>query len=44
MVRGEVAVNERSLNAGDGAAIVLEEKITLKGLADNTEVLLFDLA
>ena len=43
VVRGEVAVNDRSLNAGDGAAIVLEEKITLKGLADNTEVLLFDL-
>lgn len=44
VVRGEVAVNDRSLNAGDGAAIVLEDKITLKGLADNTEVLLFDLA
>ena len=44
VVRGEVAVNERSLNAGDGAAIVLKDKITLKGLADNTEVLLFDLA
>ncbi|MDJ0575509.1 MAG: pirin family protein [Xenococcaceae cyanobacterium MO_234.B1] len=43
VVRGEVAVNDRSLNAGDGAAIVLEDKITLKGLADNTEVLLFDL-
>ena len=44
VVRGEVAVNDRSLNAGDGAAIVLEDKIILKGLAEKTEVLLFDLA
>ena len=44
VVRGEVAVNERSINAGDGAAIVLEDKIILKGLVDKTEVLLFDLA
>ncbi len=44
VVRGEVAVNNRSLNAGDGAAIVLEDKIILKGLAEKTEVLLFDLA
>ena len=44
VVKGAVSVNDQSLSAGDGAAIFLEEKITLKGLADKTEVLLFDLA
>ena len=44
VVKGAVSVNDQSLSAGDGAAIFLEEKINLKGIADKTEVLLFDLA
>lgn len=44
IVKGTVTVNDQSLDAGDGAAILLEDKITLKGLADKAEILLFDLA
>ena len=44
IVKGTVTVNDQSLDAGDGAAILLEDNITLKGLTDKAEILLFDLA
>ncbi|HEY9698888.1 MAG TPA: pirin family protein [Trichocoleus sp.] len=44
VVRGAVQLNDRSLAAGDGAAITQEAQITLQGTADNAEVLLFDMA
>jgi quercetin 2,3-dioxygenase len=44
VAKGSVKLNDRSLMAGDGAAIVQETAIALQGLAPNTEVLLFDMA
>jgi hypothetical protein len=44
VVRGSIQLNDRTLAAGDGAAIAGEPLITLKGAADSAEVLLFDLA
>ena len=46
VARGSVNVNDRTLTAGDGAAITDEEKITLTGNVngEKAEVLLFDLA
>jgi quercetin 2,3-dioxygenase len=44
VAKGSVKLNDRSLNAGDGAAIAQETAIALQGLAPNTEVLLFDMA
>ncbi|HEX2912480.1 MAG TPA: pirin family protein [Chloroflexia bacterium] len=45
VVRGEVELNGRTLQAGDGAALSQEEVITLSGKSDaRAEVLLFDLA
>lgn len=44
VVKGTVTVNDQSLDAGDGAAIFLGDEITLKGLTDKAEILLFDLA
>ena len=41
--RGAVAVNDTHLNAGDGAAIVDEERFAIRGEAD-AEILLFDMA
>jgi redox-sensitive bicupin YhaK (pirin superfamily) len=43
VARGAVEVNGKKLNQGDGAAISEEKKLTIKG-AEDTEVLLFDLA
>jgi quercetin 2,3-dioxygenase len=44
VAKGSVKLNDRSLTAGDGAAIAQETAIALQGLAPNTEVLLFDMA
>jgi hypothetical protein len=38
-----VAINDTQLNAGDGAAIVDEERLAIRGEAD-AEILLFDMA
>jgi quercetin 2,3-dioxygenase len=43
VARGSVQLNDRSLSAGDGAAISQESLITLQGTASDTEVLLFDM-
>jgi redox-sensitive bicupin YhaK (pirin superfamily) len=43
VARGAVDVNGTALAAGDGAAIVEEEKVAIRGTAD-AEVLLFDMA
>jgi quercetin 2,3-dioxygenase len=43
VARGSVQLNDRSLSAGDGAAISQESLITLQGAASDTEVLLFDM-
>jgi quercetin 2,3-dioxygenase len=44
VAHGTVQLNDQTLNAGDGAAIVQESLISLQGLAQNAEVLLFDMA
>lgn len=44
VARGEALVNGVALRAGDGAAIEDEAEITLSGVAEETEALLFDLA
>jgi hypothetical protein len=44
VARGSVKVNDRLLNAGDGAAITQETEISIAATTDNTEILLFDLA
>lgn len=41
---GAVTVNGHDLTAGDGAAIAEEAELTLVGMSDDTEVLLFDMA
>ncbi|HET6328650.1 MAG TPA: pirin family protein [Planctomycetaceae bacterium] len=43
VARGQVELNGQSLGEGDGAAVVNEQRIELKG-RDDAEVLLFDLA
>jgi hypothetical protein len=43
VARGAVAVNGTQLHAGDGAAIVDEERLAIRGQAD-AEILLFDMA
>jgi hypothetical protein len=43
VAKGEVELNNKKLDQGDGAAISEEQKLTIKGLKD-AEVLLFDLA
>src|SRR5262249_20655270 len=43
VAKGEIELNGKALNQGDGAAIGDEEKLTIKGAKDS-EVLLFDLA
>ncbi len=43
VARGAVQLNGHSLVAGDGAAITQEAKITLEGVAADSELLLFDL-
>lgn len=44
VTKGEVKLNERLLQAGDGAAIVDESKIALAGNTSDSEILLFDMA
>jgi len=44
VARGTVQLNNQTLSAGDGAAIAQESLITLQGAANDTEVLLFDMA
>ncbi len=44
VARGAVQLNDQTLTAGDGAAIVQESQITVQGAAHNAEVLLFDMA
>jgi quercetin 2,3-dioxygenase len=44
VARGEMQLNDQILSAGDGVAIAQESLITLQGKAQDTEVLLFDMA
>lgn len=44
VVRGAVNLSDRSLTAGDGAAITQESQLTLQGASNDAEVLLFDMA
>ena len=44
VAKGAVKVNGLALNTGDGAAITEETELELVATADNTEILLFDLA
>jgi quercetin 2,3-dioxygenase len=44
VARGAVQLNDQTLTAGDGAAISNESVITLRGVANDAEVLLFDMA
>ncbi len=44
VARGAVTLNGQSLPAGDGAAISQESEVTLTGVSDDSEVLLFDMA
>ena len=44
VARGAVEVNGKTLGTGDGAAITEETTLELVATADNTEILLFDLA
>ncbi|MGB3310886.1 MAG: pirin family protein [Nodosilinea sp.] len=44
VARGAVNLNSYDLTAGDGAAVSLIGTLTLTGVADETEVLLFDMA
>jgi redox-sensitive bicupin YhaK (pirin superfamily) len=44
VVTGIVELGDRQLSAGDGAAISLEDNITIQGLSDMAELLLFDLS
>ena len=43
LISGELEVNGKKLEPGDGAAVSDETSLTLKALKDNTEFLLFDL-
>jgi hypothetical protein len=44
VARGAVNVNGQELKAGDGAAVSQETKLKITGSADQSELLLFDLA
>ncbi|ELS05026.1 Pirin-related protein [Xenococcus sp. PCC 7305] len=44
VVRGSAKINGQTLETGDGAAITQEGELELVAIADNTEILLFDLA
>ena len=44
VARGAVTLNGQALGEGDGAAVSDEQKLAIKGAADDSEVLLFDLA
>ena len=43
VLRGQAALNDHALSAGDGAAVSDEEKLEIRG-QDDAEVMLFDLA
>ena len=43
VAKGSILLNEKLLEAGDGAAIVDETNLTLVGQSDSSEVLLFDM-
>ncbi|HEY9771154.1 MAG TPA: pirin family protein [Coleofasciculaceae cyanobacterium] len=44
VTKGEVKLNDRLLQAGDGAAIINEAEIAIAGNSSDSEILLFDLA
>lgn len=44
VAQGEVKLNDRLLQAGDGAAIINEAEIAIAGNSSDSEILLFDLA
>ena len=44
VVRGEIELNDRSLQTGDGAAIVDESEIAIASKNSDSEILLFDMA
>jgi redox-sensitive bicupin YhaK (pirin superfamily) len=44
VIRGEVAVNGKTLGAGDAAALTAEPALEIHGKAGNSEVLVFDVA
>ena len=44
VAKGKVEANGQALNTGDGAAITEETELEVVATADNTEILLFDLA
>ncbi|MEL6927836.1 MAG: pirin family protein [Cyanobacteria bacterium J06600_6] len=44
VVKGEIELNDRSLQAGDGAAIADESEIAIASLNAGSEILLFDMA
>ena len=44
VAKGAVEVNSQALNTGDGAAVTEETNLEVVATADNTEILLFDLA
>jgi redox-sensitive bicupin YhaK (pirin superfamily) len=44
VVRGEIRVNGQALRAGDGASIEGESLVAIEGVAQDSELLLFDLA
>jgi quercetin 2,3-dioxygenase len=43
IVKGKLHLNDQILSQGDGASVILEEKIIITALEDSTEFLLFDL-
>jgi quercetin 2,3-dioxygenase len=44
VARGSVGLNGNEMNAGDGAAVSSEDNVVVRGIANQSEVLLFDLA
>jgi quercetin 2,3-dioxygenase len=44
VVRGSVQLNGYSLEAGDGAAVDQDPQLAIQGIAEDSEVLLFDMA
>ena len=44
VARGRITLNDRALEAGDGAAIASAGKIVIEGARKDTEILLFDFA
>jgi redox-sensitive bicupin YhaK (pirin superfamily) len=44
IARGEISLNGTTLHAGDGAAVEKETSVEIRGQADRSELLLFDLA